>query len=133
MVIPATDRAFALALVVVLSLTVVGCRPSPAPSSPALSPGITSVACGALSKRNCEGYVETARVTLDIKGSARAVADASCPVVGSCERPVDAWVAFIGEDDRVIGVVVLRGDPSGPPSVERWNGPVPPLPKPTAD
>jgi len=87
------------------------------------------VSCGALSKRDCEGYVEAARVALDIQsslGSVRTVADAGCPA-RPCNPPVDAWVAFI-RGDQVIGAAVLRGDPSRPPTVERWAGPLPSLP-----
>jgi len=109
--------------VAVLIAAFVGCTASTAPPSPI---SVVSVSCGALSKRDCEGYVEAARVALNINESARVVADAGCPAA-NCDPPVRAWVAFIGVGDRVIGTVVLRGDPSGPPTAERWAGPLPSL------
>jgi len=113
-----------VALVAVFVAALVGCTPSTAPVPPA---AVASVSCGALSKRDCEGYVEAARVALNINESARVVADAGCPAA-NCDPPVRAWVVFIGVGDRVIGTVVLRGDPSGPPTAERWTGPLPSLP-----
>jgi len=108
--------------VAVFIVAVVGCRPIALPS-PSPTP---SVSCGTLSKRDCDGYVEAARVALSINETVRVVADAGCPGA-SCNPPARAWVAFIGEGDHVIGTVVLRGDASGPPTTERWTGPLPSL------
>jgi hypothetical protein len=99
-----------------------GCAPAP----------VTTVAaqiCGRLSERDCEGYVAAAQASMG--GSPgplkQIVADSGCPIEGSCNPPVDAWVALLYWDSPPI-IAVMRGDPSGPPAVTGWTGPLPRLP-----
>lgn len=125
-------------MILVASAAVAGCTPAQPPPSPipghipnqSASATAVAVSCGQLSKRDCEGYVESARVALGAPraGLGRIVADAGCPVEGMCNPPADAWVVFVYSTGGPSIAAVMRGDPSGPPAVTPWTGPLPSMP-----
>ena len=112
----------------------IGCTPSvPSPSTrptPSPTASVVTVTCGRLTQRDCDGFIEVARIGVGARGQglARIAADEGCPIAGTCTLAASAWVAFVYGNGTPPIVGVIRGDPSGQPFVERWAGPLPSLP-----